>query len=457
MKITNLLMLGCGSIQKSLIELIKIDKSNLIDLEWVILCPEEIPEYIYKIKPDLQHLQIYLKEDTMDDILDRLINSSTFVIDLTVDVDSIQIMKICKQKEALYINSSLEQYDNHKKSQDIEKTTLYYQEILLEKEMKKIKKKNSTITHSLGLNPGAISSMAYYGIYEYCKKYNKQKLKLLNKNKFNLVCKDILETIHISEIDNQEVNIKPKKDLMVSSWSAKGLTEEALDYGFISSPERVDGYKKSKLNKYIYYSDKHSMDCLKKSICLDENLQPVLFTGRMIVHFEIISLSYYLGYGKYCPKITYVYQACPIANTSLEFIKQNNYKKPNNYYVFNQKDLKSLDSVDSVGTTLFFKDGRIFWCGSVLSNKQTKKYGFKYSNATQLQVSISILCGIEWMMKHKNEDVMTSEEIPFKYVINRCKKYWGDFVCKEIKIDEINQNSKYFNLNKSSNFNINER
>ena len=154
-EIKTLLMLGMGSIQKSLIELIKVDKSDLINLEWICITPEDIPQYIYKIKPNLVHLKLYLKEDNMDAILNELISDSVFVIDLTVDVDSISIMKICKEKKALYINSSLEQYENHVHEKDIEKTTLYFQEKILEKELSKVKGKTTQI-HSWGANPGAI-------------------------------------------------------------------------------------------------------------------------------------------------------------------------------------------------------------------------------------------------------------------------------------------------------------
>ena len=119
----------------------------------------------------------------------------------------------------------------------------------------------------------------------------------------------------------------------------------------------------------------------------------------------------------------------------LEFIKNNNYKKPTQYYVFNQKNVINKDSYDSMGSTLYFNDNgnkRVWWSGTSLSNKQVLDLGFEYSNCTQLQVSISILAGIEWIMKHRNEGVNTIEEVPFNYVINRCKPYWGNFYCKQI-------------------------
>jgi len=437
-KITTLLMLGMGSIQKSLIELIKIDKNDLINLDWICICPENIPEYIFKIKPDLHHCKLYLKDNNIDEILNDLISDSVFVIDLTIDVDSIKVMKICKEKNALYINSSLEQYENTKpEGNDIEKTTLYYQEKVLEKELSKVKGKHKqSQLHSFGANPGAISSIVYYGIYEYCKKYHKDKLKLLKKGKFDIVCREILEMIHVSEIDTQEVSMKAKKNWMINSWSAHGYVEEALDNSFLASPIVFDGYKRSKINKHLIYSTKHSMDVKCNSVSVNHDGSSHYYEGLCITHFETVSLSDYLGIGDYTPIISYVYKSSPISRKCLDYMRDNNYKKPKNYYVFNQKDVVNKDSFDSMGCSLYFKekDGtmRVWWCGTSLSNNQTLELGFEYSTCTQLQVSMSVLCGIEWIMKHRNEEVITGEEIPFNYVINRCKPYWGNFICKEM-------------------------
>ena len=434
MKVERLLLLGMGSVQRSLIELLDVDKSPLRKLKMTCICPEDIPQYIYKLQPHIEHIQASITESNMKQLILPLIGENVFVIDLTVDTDSIAIMKLCKEQNTLYINSSVEEYHKPDHPKDPEKLTLYYQDIQLEKEMKNVKSDTTTL-HSLGLNPGAITSLVFKAITEYCKKYKPEKLDLLKQGKYNIVCKDILELIHISEFDNQEIKQKPNKDCLYNSWSAKGLIAEALSPAFIASPIKPKGFKKSKYNKYMYYSDKYrSMQCSTNSICLDPKGQPFTITGRMITHFETVSLADKLSYGKYVPIITYVYSSSPISQIGLNNIIDNNFKEPQNTYVFNQHDIVNKDSFDSMGACLKFKDGRVFWCGTVLDNEKTIKLMGKntYSNATQLQVSIAVLSGIEWLMKHKHKDTITSEEIPYNYIINRCVPYWGKFYCVEI-------------------------
>ena len=88
------------------------------------------------------------------------------------------------------------------------------------------------------------------------------------------------------------------------------------------------------------------------------------------------------------------------------------------------------------------KDGRRFWCGTVLTNAQAISIlgESARTNATQLQVAISILAGIEWMLENPNKGVITAEAIPHKYILSRCIPYWGNFYCREITITPPIQN-----------------
>ena len=433
-KITEFLIIGMGSIARSLMEVLKKERSPFLKYKITCICPEDIPDYIYRIKPDIHHIKKALTENNMNKILEPLISESCFVVNLSVNVDSIQIMKICKRHDVLYIDTSIEEYQKPHKPKDPEKLTLYYQEIQLEKELKKI---DSDITHlhSQGLNPGAVSSLAMRGIMAYCEKYHPEKVRMLKEDKWGQVCRDVLEMIHIAEYDNQEIKQKFNKNIFRGSWSTEGFYSEAISPAFVASPTRPDGFKKSKYNKHIYYSPKlRSMECMTTSICLDPDGEPFEIQGRMITHFEMVSLSDKLGYGKYTPKITYVYSSCPISQKGLEAIQENDYKEPAKMEVFYQPDIINKDSFDSMGALLQFKDGRRWWCGTVLSNNQVMKILGRNcrSNATQLQVSAAVLAGIEWMMRHKHADTITAEEIPFNSIIERCFKYWGSFFCKEI-------------------------
>lgn len=449
-KIRSFLLLGMGSVMKALLELLHHEHHKFMKLPMLCICPEDIPDYIYKIKPNLQHIKTHITADNVIELLTPLLSRTVFVIDLTVNVETIDIICLCKQLGVMYINTSLEKYNKDESKMNPEHTTLYYQDIELQKAVKDIDN-SVTIVHSMGMNPGAISSLVYQGIEAYCKQYMPDKLKLIRQDKMHLVARDVLDMIHISEFDNQHTRYDNSSKvrngkMMVNSWSGEGFIAEALCISFVAGMQPMKNYKQSRYNKRMYYTTtQKSMDSVTDSICLYPDGMPFKYNGRMITHFEVVSLSKYLSSGSYTPKISYVYSSSPVSQKCLDGMRANGYKEPSEYHVFMQEDIINEDSYDSLGATLFMRDGRKFWCGTVLSNKITKKILGKnvHMNATQLQVCIPILTAIEWMLENPNNGIITAEEIPYKYILKRCIPYWGNFYCREIKQPLEGYNDKY--------------
>jgi len=448
MIVEKLLLLGMGSIMRAILELLKHENHHLLALPAICICPEDIPDDILKLKPDLQHIKAAINESNVEQLIQPLLDSTVLVIDLTVNVETIDIIVLCKRAGSMYINSSLEKYNKDESNMDPEKTTLYYQEICLQNAISNISTPNPTILHSMGMNPGAISSLMYQAIETYCRTYRPDLLDAFNNGEINKVASEVVDMGHISEYDNQIVNKEFKSGWMINSWSSHGYVAEALCTSFISSELPISGYVKSKFNPRIYYSPElKSMDCTTNSICLYPDGTPFEYIGRMITHFEVVSLSEYMALGNYVPRLSYVYSSSPISQKCLEDILNNEYKEPSEYYVFNQQDVINKDSFDSLGACVYFRDGRKFWCGSVLTNNQTMKLlGSKTPvNATQLQVAIAILAGIEWMLENPERGVITAEEIPHKYILQRCIPYWGNFFNREIILTNALSTNTYKN------------
>lgn len=450
MDVKQLLLLGMGSIQKALIELLNHENHKMLSLPAICICPEDIPEHIMLIKPDLKHIKKHITADNVVELLEPLLNPNVFVIDLTVNVETIDIIVLCKKYGVMYINTSLEKYNKDESNMDPEKTTLYYQQICLNQAIQQLNSDSPvTIIHSMGMNPGAISALMYQGIEAYCKTYRLDLLPLLEKGDFNLVAKEVLDTGHISEYDNQIVNLEAASDKMINSWSAAGLVAEALCTSFVSSNKSMTDYEQSKYNSRIYYSPKHkSIDQTTKSICLYPDGTPFQYNGFMVTHYEVVSLSQYLSVDDYVPWLSYVYSPSPITKQCVEFMKNNNYTEPQDNFVFTQQNIINKDSFDSIGALCHFRDGRKFWCGTVLTNSRTIEILGHTTpiSATQLQVAISVLAGIEWILENPAKGVITAESIPYKYILQRCIPYWGHFYCKEITtLNSTNYQANYTN------------
>jgi len=438
--INKIFMIGCGSSGQGLLELWQLLPNNkLKNMNIIIIEPKEIPNDLLNKYKNVNHILDSITKINMTDIFNKFVDEQTIVINVSVDVDSLLLMKNCKLKKALYIDSSIEDYEEDiKKEKPIEHKTLYYRGIQTQKQLSKIKKHNTkSILHSHAMNPGLISSFVLYFIDWFVNNHGDSKMKkLLKNNQFGLLCKSIgIDTIHISEVDTQTTSIKYKPEIFYSTWSSNGFQEEARDHVQIVGTDNIHKQKigliKSKIKPYAFYMEDRGMDVEHESIILDENLKPMKYIGMMIPHYEPFSLSEYLSHGDYCPNIYYVYKPCDIAIKSLEKLRENNYQIMKGYVIRGYDINKGYDAV---GATIYLNNGKIYWCGSILSINQTRNIGLTYTGPTCLQVVISMTRAIEYLLKHQKEGLLTSEEIPYKYMIENCKKYLGQFVCKEIKL-----------------------
>lgn len=438
--INKIFFIGCGSSGRGLLELWQILPNNkLKDMQITIIEPLEVPKELLQKYKNIEHLKSSITKENMSKIFDKYVDDKTFVINVSVDVDSLLLMKNSKIKKALYIDSSIEDYEEElKKEKPIEHKTLYYRGIEADKKLKKIKSpKSKTILHSHAANPGLISSFVLYWIDSYVRQYgNEQMKKHLKKKEFGILSKQIgIDSIHVSELDTQTTNINYDPNIFYSTWSANGFQEEARDLiqivGEDNKEKKEAGFKKSKIKDHAFYLEERGMNVEHDSYILNDKLEVIKYKGMMIPHYEPFSLSEYLSYGEYCPNIYYVYKPCEIANKSLDKLKENDYKLMKGY-VLRGYDIKS--GFDALGATIYLKNKKIYWCGSILDINQTKKLGLKFTGPTCLQIVISMTRAIEYLIKHQSEGLITTEEINYKYMIDNCKKYLGQFICKEIKI-----------------------
>ena len=116
-----LLSIGCGAVCKSFFELLyvhktrkgrrplKIDRLTIVDPK---IEKEEWADTIEKwvgVRPDV--LTIALDRENISQVISPLLDTHDFVIDLSVNVDSLALIKLCKNKNVNYINTSVENFD----------------------------------------------------------------------------------------------------------------------------------------------------------------------------------------------------------------------------------------------------------------------------------------------------------------------------------------------------------
>jgi len=470
-------LIGCGGVGKCILEIIPKIKwfpKKLLD-ELIIIDPnifkhsfhkkviEELIEELknkYSIK--IKIIKKPITKNNLTTLLLPLLDSNTLVIDVSINIDGIEIIKLCQKQNTFYINTSLEVWEipePEKLTTDISKLykrTLHYQHYRLEQQNKQNKIKH-TIICEFGMNPGIISVFVLLALKSYAKSIkNYEAVKLIDRGNYAKAAYLLkLSVIHVAEQDTQEINRnfinKTYKNFnwsetFINTWSPSGYYEEGRDPIQLGwNPKDKSNVKLYKPSDYqrgakdnIRFGRTRGYDMKLHSVVPNRNNGFTKIKGFAIPHGEASSLSERLtykitGHEVYRPSVYYVYDSSPISKISIKRLKENNYKTPKYTHNLLLSDLKN--GYDSVGALLMFDNvAEPYYAGTILSTADVKHMGFKYSSPTVVQVAISILSAVKWMMDNQNKGLCYAEDLPFEYIYKLCKPFLGKIYMGKIPV-----------------------
>ena len=449
-------MIGCGCLAKAMLELWKLE--NLVIEKIIAIDPTECEIWIKEMYPQLEYKCMALTKGNLVKTLKPLLEPTNglkpFVFDLSVDVDCIPIIKLCKDMGCVYINSSIESWgDKHPWILDTTDKGLYDRSLYkrqIEVERLLGTKKTSTILTNHAQNPGMVSSYVKRGLIDYAMKNgNTEDKKLakgldsgkIKKSEFCKLAKSLcLEEVHISEIDTQKFNPKFSKELeknfwFYSTWSPTGFWAESLDpiqMGWGSNRNPNEGYKPNVGEGNVRIFPTRGMDAKCRSITLGLKGEIVNINGMLIPHAEADTISSFLTDGAYSPSVFYVYQPSSLALESLDCLRKADYHPPPPERCYAMQNDDVISGFDSVGTLLLFKNGKSHWTGSVVSVEFSRGLGFKHSNPTIVQVGAGVWGAMKWIEKHKKEGYTEPEDLDYKQILTYAMPYLGKFYSKTL-------------------------
>ena len=143
------------------------------------------------------------------------------------------------------------------------------------------------------------------------------------------------------------------------------------------------------------------------------------FEGYTIPHGEANTLSTKLSKYGYQPTVYFIYQPAEFARQTLEAMRPT-YQLPSAEVVY-APDIE--EGADIIGALIHTPTMR-WWCGNTFGIEDTKKLGLKWSGPTTIQVAISILSALRYMIKHPKLGFITPEALPLT-VLKDCINILG--------------------------------
>ena len=403
--------------------------------------------------------------ENIDSILSEYLSPGGLLIDLAWNIDGNTIVKWCHDNNVLYVNTSLEVWDSVGEitTKNPFEKSLYHRQMRL-KEMTKDWKNSTTAIIDHGANPGLISHFVKQALVDITKKMisdkkvtkdeGKSLLALADSKNFaELAMKLNVKTIHCSERDTQ-ISSKPKEvDEFVGTWSIEGLREEGT-----APAEMGWGTHEKNLPPLAFvppYGPKNQimLPQMGMNTWVRSWIPHQEIVGMVIRHGEAFGLSNYLTVWEkenavYRPTVHYAYMPCDGTIASLHELRCRNYEMQTSLRILNDE---IISGSDILGALLMGHEYGSWWCGSILSIEKSRKLA-PGQNATTVQVAISVVAAVTWMIEHPKEGLCTPEDLPHDFVLKIAKPYLGELISVPSEWTPLKNRKVYFKENPKNDY-----
>jgi len=426
----NIVFVGFGSIGQGVLPLILrhigISPERLTIVTADDVGREEAARYGVKF------LKQPLSRESFRRVLDPLLGRGDFLLNVSVDVSSVALIRYCWEKGAMYLDSCIEPWPGGYTDPTIpaaKRTNYALREEVLGLRSASARAPTAMLTH--GANPGLVSHLVKQALLNVAADTGLDSAVPSSRADWAELAQRLgVKMMHIAERDTQVSSIPKEPNEFVNTWSVDGFVSEGsqpaeLGWGSHERNFPRDGRRHDFGNGSAIYLTQPGVATRVRS------WTPLNgpYHGFLITHSESISLSDYYTVRKdaqvlYRPTAHYSYHPSDAAVLSVhEFCGRN-------YQIQDRKRILMDDiskGMDELGVLLAGHKKNAYWYGSQLSIDEARRLA-PYNNATSLQVTAAVLAGLVWAMENPNNGITEPDEIDFRRALQICRPYLGPLV-----------------------------
>jgi len=454
-----LLLLGHGCVGSTFLVLL-LRHSNISPSNILVIDKKE--EALQKVPKNIETRHVHIKKSNYKKEILSFLGEGDILIDLAYYINSIVLLKLCNEYQIHYVNTAVEYWyddDEDLESPDPRTQTLYERQMKLQDVVSKFTTKpTAIITH--GANPGWVSHFVKEALVDMVKYLSKkgelsekkmnQYEKWIQSEDYPSVAKDLdIQVIHISERDSQLMSTPKPKDVFRNTWSAIGFVEEGV------APAELGWGSHENQNIGVHYDSGPKNQIALRSWGINTWVKTWVpsgpLVGMIVRHEEAYSISKYLTKDGYRPTVHYAYLPCNDAVSSLNEI-QNKIITENEipYYKEEILNVHITEGKDELGVLLFSKKLN-WWRGSLLDIEEARML-IPDQSATSIQVGISVLSAVMYILGHPNEGVIHPEEMHHLDVLWLIEAYLGPIKSTKVKWSPLESSVGYKKLDKKNPF-----
>ena len=378
----------------------------------------------------VKFVNVPLTRDNFRRELDQYIGRGDFVLNVSVDVSSIALIKFCWSKGAMYLDTCIEPWPGGYTDATIphaKRTNYALREEALALRAQNARAPTAVLTH--GANPGLVSHFVKQALLNVAARHRRRRrLAQVARRLGQLARKLGIKVIHIAERDTQLAS-KPKEfNEFVNTWSVDGFVSEGqqpaeLGWGTHEKNFPRDGKRydfgcgaaiylmqPGAATRVRTWTPKaghfHRLPDHARRSHFDRRLPDGAPELRGRVPADRALLLSPERFGRRLGARVRRPQLAPAGSPA------------------HPASTRSPRGIDELGVLLAGHKKNAYWFGSQLSIDEARKLA-PHNNATSLQVTVSCLSGMIWAMENPNVGLVEPDEIDYKRNLEICMPYLG--------------------------------
>jgi homospermidine synthase len=365
-------------------------------------------------------------------VLEPLLGAGDFLLNLSVDVSSMDLILLARERGALYLDTCIEPWAGGyvDPTLSVEGRSNYAMR-LAALALREGAPDGPTAVLTHGANPGLVSHLVKQALLDIARDTGVDAGKPQSRVDWAQLARTLgIKVMHIAERDSQVANQPKAADEFVNTWSVDGFVSEGaqpaeLGWGTHERHFPTDGGRHSRGSGCAIYLNRPGASTRVRTWTPEAGH----FHGFLITHSEAISLADYYtvregGEVVYRPTSHYAYHPSDAAVLSVhEFAGRN-------WHLQKRKRIMLAEitgGIDELGVLLAGHEKNAYWYGSQLSIGEARSLA-PYNSATSLQVTSAALAGMIWAMENPRRGIVEPDEMDFERPLAICRPYLGKLV-----------------------------
>ncbi len=365
-------------------------------------------------------------------VLEPLVGRGDFVLNVSVEVSSIALIELCRERGALYLDTCIEPWPGGYTDPAVpagRRTNYALREQALALRTPGRAEPTAVLTH--GANPGLVSHLLKQALLNIAADAGVAAGNPSSRGDWADLARRLgVKTVHVAERDTQVASVAKAPGEFVNTWSVEGFVSEGCQPSELGWGTHERGLPRG--GRQHDFGSGCAIYLMQPGAATRVRTWTPLagpFHGFCITHGEAISIADYLTVRDgarvlYRPTVHYAYHPCDGAVLSLHELAGRNFVLQERKRILMEEIVAGLDEL---GVLVAGHSLNAYWYGSQLSVAEARALA-PYNNATSLQVTAACLAGMIWAMENPDRGIVEPDEMDFRRNLEISRPYLGAVV-----------------------------